>query len=152
MAGIVQLRNDTEVRRYYRRRLADGKTSMEAMRCLRRRLSDVVYRQLVQDGIRKDSPGRALGGVYVIQRGRPDPGHRLFGQATSRTCETDGTARPHSLEASLSGNRCPTATARQRRQRGAPRRTNDVDAARRHRTLGGVPDSYLTVGFIEGEP
>jgi transposase len=49
MAGIVQLRNDTEGRRYYRRRLADGKTSMEAMRCLRRRLSDVVYRQLVSD-------------------------------------------------------------------------------------------------------
>jgi transposase len=47
MAGIVQLRNDT--RRYYRRRLADGKTSMEAMRCLRRRLSDVVYRQLAAD-------------------------------------------------------------------------------------------------------
>jgi transposase len=46
MAGIVQLRNDTAGRRYYRRRLADGKTPMEAMRCLRRRLSDVVYRQL----------------------------------------------------------------------------------------------------------
>ena len=49
MAGFVQLRNDTAGRRYYRRRLADRKTSMEAMRCLRRRLSDVVYRQLVQD-------------------------------------------------------------------------------------------------------
>jgi transposase len=49
MAGIVQLRNDTIGRRYYRRRLADGKTSMEAMRCLRRRLSDVVYRQLATD-------------------------------------------------------------------------------------------------------
>jgi Transposase IS116/IS110/IS902 family len=49
MAGIVQLRNDTTGRRYYRRRLADGKTPMEAMRCLRRRLSDVVYRQLTAD-------------------------------------------------------------------------------------------------------
>jgi len=49
MAGFVQLRNDTPGRRYYRRRLADGKTPMEAMRCLRRRLSDVVYRQLVHD-------------------------------------------------------------------------------------------------------
>jgi len=49
VAGIVQLRNDTEGRAYYRRKLAQSKTSMEAMRCLRRRLSDVVYRQLVAD-------------------------------------------------------------------------------------------------------
>jgi transposase len=57
MAGIVQLRNDTAGRRYYRRRLADGKTPMEAMRCLRRRLSDVVYRQLVRDAFCKAGPG-----------------------------------------------------------------------------------------------
>jgi transposase len=49
MAGIVQLRNDTSGRAYYRRKLAAGKTSMEAMRCLRRRLSDAVYRQLTAD-------------------------------------------------------------------------------------------------------
>jgi transposase len=49
MAGIVQLRHDTPGRGYYRRKLAAGKTSMEAMRCLRRRLSDVVYRQLAAD-------------------------------------------------------------------------------------------------------
>ena len=49
IAGIVQLRNDTPGRAYYRRKLAEGKTPMEAMRCLRRRLSDAVYRQLVTD-------------------------------------------------------------------------------------------------------
>ena len=49
IAGIVQLRNDTEGRAYYRRKKDQGKTSMEVMRCLRRRLSDVVYRQLVTD-------------------------------------------------------------------------------------------------------
>ncbi len=58
MAGIVQLRNDTKGRRYYRRRLADGKTPMEAMRCLRRQLSDVVYRQLAADAATKNAgPG-----------------------------------------------------------------------------------------------
>jgi transposase len=58
MAGIVQLRNDTEGRAYYRRRLQQSKTSMEAMRCLRRRLSDVAYRQLVADAARKQAgPG-----------------------------------------------------------------------------------------------
>jgi transposase len=49
MAGIVQLRNDTPGRAYYRRKLQQSKTSMEAMRALRRRLSDAVYRQLVTD-------------------------------------------------------------------------------------------------------
>ncbi len=49
IAEIVQLRHDTNGRTYYRRKLAEAKTSMEAMRCLRRRLSDVVYRQLVAD-------------------------------------------------------------------------------------------------------
>jgi transposase len=49
MAGIVQLRNDTAGRACYRRKLAGGKTSMEAMRCLRRRLSDVACRQLIAD-------------------------------------------------------------------------------------------------------
>jgi transposase len=52
IAGIVQLRNDTPGRAYYRRKLAEGKTPMEAMRCLRRRLSDAVYRQLVADAER----------------------------------------------------------------------------------------------------
>jgi len=49
MAGIVQLRNDTPGRVYYRRKLQQSKTSMEAMRALRRRLSDAVYRKLVAD-------------------------------------------------------------------------------------------------------
>ena len=52
MAGIVQLRNDTPGRACYRRKVQQSKTSMEAMRCLRRRLSDVVYRQLVADAAR----------------------------------------------------------------------------------------------------
>jgi transposase len=47
--AIVQLRNDTEGRAYYRRKVAAGKTNMEALPCLKRRLSDVVYRQLVAD-------------------------------------------------------------------------------------------------------
>ncbi|CUR61699.1 transposase [metagenome] len=52
IAAIVQIRHDTEGRAYYRRKLAAGKTPMEALRCLKRRLSDVVYRQLVADAQR----------------------------------------------------------------------------------------------------
>lgn len=50
--AIVQVRHDTPGRAYCQRRLADGKTSMEAMRCLKRRLSDVVYRRMVADAVR----------------------------------------------------------------------------------------------------
>ena len=49
IAATTQIRLDTEGRAYYRRKLADGKTRMEAMRCLKRRISDAVYRQLVAD-------------------------------------------------------------------------------------------------------
>ena len=49
LAAIVQIRHDTPGRTYYRRKIAEGKTPLEALRCLRRRLSDVVYRQLVTD-------------------------------------------------------------------------------------------------------
>jgi transposase len=44
IAAFMQLRHDTPGRAYYRRKLAAGKTPMEAMRCLKRRLSDAVYR------------------------------------------------------------------------------------------------------------
>ncbi|WP_433788762.1 IS110 family transposase [Actinoplanes sp. CA-252034] len=60
--AVVQLRNDTEGRRYYRRRLAEGKTTMEAMRALKRRLSDVVYRQMTADARRlRTGPGGHVG-------------------------------------------------------------------------------------------
>ena len=49
--ATVQLRNPTEGRAYFDRKKAAGKTSMEAMRCLKRRLSDIVYRQLLADAL-----------------------------------------------------------------------------------------------------
>jgi transposase len=59
--AIVQLRNDTEGRAYYRRKLADGKTPREALRCLKRRLSDTVYKQLVTDARGTDSRSTKAG-------------------------------------------------------------------------------------------
>ena len=40
IAAVTQIRLDTEGRVYYRRKRADGKKPMEAMRCLKRRISD----------------------------------------------------------------------------------------------------------------
>jgi transposase len=52
IAAATQIRLNTEGRAYYRRKLAEGKTRMEAMRCLKRRISDAVYRQLLADARR----------------------------------------------------------------------------------------------------
>ena len=49
IAATTQLRHDTEGRASYRRKLAAGKTKAEAMRCLKRRISDALYRRLRAD-------------------------------------------------------------------------------------------------------
>jgi transposase len=49
LIAIVQIRHPTAGQAYYRRKLAEGKSPKEALRCLKRRLSDVVYRQLLAD-------------------------------------------------------------------------------------------------------
>jgi transposase len=69
--AIVQLRNDTEGRAYYRRKLAAGKTTMEALRCLKRRLSDVVYRQMIADAKTATGPGGQAG--TTLQSSVTDP-------------------------------------------------------------------------------
>jgi transposase len=49
----VQLRNPTEGRAYYDRKKADGKAPMEAMRCVKRRLSDIVFQTMLNDTVRR---------------------------------------------------------------------------------------------------
>jgi transposase len=49
LMAIVQVRHPTAGQAYYRRKLAEGKSRKEALRCLKRRLSDAVYRQLLAD-------------------------------------------------------------------------------------------------------
>src|SRR5690242_1602173 len=60
--AIVQLRHDTPGRAYYRRRVAEGKTTMEALRALKRHLSDVVYKRMLHDVKRKRAAGTGPGG------------------------------------------------------------------------------------------
>ena len=49
IAAISQIRLDSDGRAYYRRKRAEGKKPLEAIRCLKRRISDAIYRQLVAD-------------------------------------------------------------------------------------------------------
>jgi transposase len=64
MMAVVQLRNTTEGRAYFDRKVAAGKTPNEAMRCLKRRLSDIVYRTMLDDLVttKATSPGTGPGG------------------------------------------------------------------------------------------
>ena len=50
IAAVTQIRNlQSEGRAYYDTKLAAGKTNREALRALKRRISDRVYRQLIND-------------------------------------------------------------------------------------------------------
>jgi transposase len=55
--AITQLGRDTPGRAYYRAKRAAGKSHKEALRCLKRRLSDVVYRRLCRDAARSRQAG-----------------------------------------------------------------------------------------------
>ena len=78
----VQIRNPSQGRDYYERKKADGKTPMEAMRCVKRRLSDIVYHQMLHDALDRpgrDGPGRTPGNGYRLQRDRLTSPCRCFG-------------------------------------------------------------------------
>jgi transposase len=49
MAAVTQIRNDTPGRAYFQRKVAEGKSKKEALRAVKRRISDAVWRQLQVD-------------------------------------------------------------------------------------------------------
>jgi transposase len=49
MVAICQARSDARGGTYYRKKIAEGKSRKEALRCLKRRISDAVFRSLVAD-------------------------------------------------------------------------------------------------------
>jgi transposase len=74
IAAIAQLRFDCDGRRYYLRKLADGKTPKEARRCLKRRISDAIYRQLLADAqADQRGPGGQMGATTKISAADPTP-------------------------------------------------------------------------------
>ena len=49
IAAVTQIRLDTDGRASYRRKRAEGRKPLEALRCLKPRISDALYRQLLAD-------------------------------------------------------------------------------------------------------
>ncbi|QSF56094.1 transposase [Nocardioides sp. zg-1228] len=125
VAATVQIRHDTEGRAYYRRKLAAGKTPMEALRCLKRRLSDVVYRQLVADAQKHDGAG---------------PGGHCG--ATLQSSAVDSHPLIDTSDQPLPGPAQPTL------RRPSPRRKTLTTSTPRHR---GVPDPATGVAKRDTE-
>ena len=68
------LRHATKGRACYDRKVAAGKTPMEAMRCLKRRLSDVVFRQMRADArAGRTGPGGHVGAATGSTAAGSDP-------------------------------------------------------------------------------
>jgi transposase len=88
MMATVQLRNATDGRAYYDRKKNSGKSPREAMRCLKRRLSDTVYRTMLADlaphqtANKVTGPGGQRGHDSDSSATGSQPQHRHFGQAT----------------------------------------------------------------------
>jgi len=128
MAAVTQIRyRHSQGHAYYQKKLAEGKTSKEALRALKRQVSDAIYACLQADARRAaahvKSPGGQPGNGSDSSAAGSHPGHRLFGQATPgpATYPTTTTASFPALPCQASGRpgQGPgAARPRQRRQQG----------------------------------
>jgi transposase len=88
MVAITQIRHKhSEGRTHYDKKIAEGKTHKEALRCLKRRISDAIYARLRADArhaaaAAPKDPGGQPGNDSDSSAAGSHPGHRLFGQAT----------------------------------------------------------------------
>ena len=97
MAAVTQVRHrHSEGRAYYDKKLAEGKTRKEALRSLKRQVSNPIFACLRADARRaaaraEDSGGQPGNGLIASAAGL-HPGNRLFGQATLGPCAHPTTA------------------------------------------------------------
>jgi transposase len=93
MAAVTQIRyQHTKGRAYYDKKVAEGKTSKEALRALKRQVSDAIYQRLKADARRAGAsaagPGGHPGNGSVASAAGLHPADRLFGQATPGPAST----------------------------------------------------------------
>jgi hypothetical protein len=87
MAAVTQVRQPhSQGRAYFDKKLAEGKTRKEALRSLKRQVSDAVFTRLRADARRAagraEGPGGQQGNDSVASAAGSHPRDRLFGQAT----------------------------------------------------------------------
>ena len=106
MAAITQIRHrHSDGRAYYEKKLAEGKTHKEALRSLKRRISDAIFARLQADARRAaeasvTGPGGQPGNDSASSAAGSHPARRLFGQATPGP---DTTIRPGTTASTPSG-------------------------------------------------
>jgi transposase len=113
MAAVTQIRYHTAGRAYYDRKLAEGKTPKEALRSLKRRISDTIFACLQADArrvatARVAGPGGHPGNDSVASAAGLHPAHRLFGQATPGPVTT---LRPQPAKTRPGSTRDPRRTS-----------------------------------------
>jgi transposase len=130
MAAVTQVRySHSKGRVYYDKKIAEGKTTKEALRALKRQVSDALYQRMQADARRAaglTGPGGQPGNDYVASAAGLHPADRLFGQATPGP---DPTLRPR---------RGPAKAARPGSSRQA-RRSAPAQASAWHRAFPHVP-------------
>jgi transposase len=83
MAAVTQIRyRHTKGRAYYDKKIAEGKTAKEALRALKRQVSDALYQRMKADARRGAGPGGHPGNGSAASAAGLHPADRLFGQAT----------------------------------------------------------------------
>jgi len=108
MAAITQLRHQHSTgRAYYDRKVAEGKTRKEALRSLKRKISDAIFARLQADARQAsaEGPGGQPGNGSDSSAASSHPEHQLFGPATpgpattlrpARTAHTPAPRKPAS--------------------------------------------------------
>ena len=117
MAAVTQIRHrHSPGHAYYDRKIAEGHTGKEAIRALKRRISDAIYtpparRRRAGSNSDPTGPGGQPGNDAETSAAGSHPEHRLFGQATP---EPDTTLRPAppGVSPSKPEHGTPTTTAR----------------------------------------
>jgi len=100
MAAVTQIRHShSDGRAYYDKKLAEGKTRKEALRSLKRQVSNAIFACLQADArraaARPGDPGGQQGNDSVASAAGLHPRHRLFGQATPGSRHQATTAASH---------------------------------------------------------
>jgi transposase len=93
MAAITQIRHrHSKGRAYYEKKVAEGKTGKEALRCLKRQISDAIFARLRDDAgkaaARAKGPGGQPGNDSASSAAGSHPARQLFGPATPEPATT----------------------------------------------------------------
>ena len=155
MMAVTQIRFPNSVGRgYYERKRLEGKTPKEALRCLKRRLSDVVYWQLVADRARRietcgsattatPTPPTSSSATPRRPRTAPPPARSC---RTASTGSSPSTGKTDDSSASKSSTPAPASRTRSSTRPTQPTDTTTHSTAAPHSRPRSTPAAGLKAG------